>query len=276
MNVKRYTPKTFLLEVIMIAVCVVFVIPLYYLLSSTFKTQNAILNAPLALPLPPTLANYERAFKAISFFRTFANSLLITGVSTLLIVTFGAMGAYAIARRRNRLMGFLSIYFLIGFMIPVQTTLIPLFSIMKILGFINTYRGMIFLHSNGAVFAILLYRGFIRTLPIDLEESAVIDGAGVTRTFWQIVFPLLQPVTVTLIIFNVMWVWNDFLLTYLFLSSVRKTTLIMQVYIGVGQYMNDWSLMMPVLVLSLAPMVIFYLVMQKRIIAGLTSGAIKG
>jgi len=273
---QRYSAKTLTLELIMVAISILFVIPLYYLVVSTFKSQAAILQSPLAIPFPPTLENYVRAFKAITFFRSFANSLLITSVSIVLIVAFGSMGAYAIARRQNKLMGFLSIYFLIGFMIPVQTTLIPLFSVMKTLNFINTYRGMIFLHSNGCVFAILLYRGFIRTIPKDLEESAVIDGASVSRTFWQIVFPLLQPVTVTLIIFNVMWIWNDFLLTYLFLSSTAKTTLIMQVYIGIGLYMNDWSLMMPVLVISLAPMVVFYLFMQRKIIAGLTSGAIKG
>ena len=91
-----------------------------------------------------------------------------------------------------------------------------------------------------------------------------------------VVFPLLKPVTATLVIFNTMWIWNDFLLTYLFLSSTKKATLIMQVYNGVGQFSNDWSIMMPALVLALLPMVIFYLVMQKHIIGGLTSGAVKG
>jgi raffinose/stachyose/melibiose transport system permease protein len=260
----------------MLCVCAAFVIPLYYLVVSTFKTQSAIVALPLGLPLPPTLDNYRRAFEVMSFFRNFGNSTLITSVSVVLIVVFGSLAAYSIARRKTRLMAFLGIYFLIGFMVPVQTTLIPLFRIMKILNLINRYGGMIFLHSNGCVFAILLYRGFIKTVPLDLEESAFLDGASPFRTFWQIVFPLIQPITATLIIFNVMWIWNDFLLTYLFLSSTKKATLIMQVYNGIGLYMNDWSLMMPVLVLALAPMVVFYLLMQKRIIGGLTSGAIKG
>jgi len=275
-KLRRYTPRTFILELIMLCLCAVFVIPLYYLVVSTFKSQAAIIQSPLGLPLPPTLDNYRRALEVMSFFRNFGNSTLITSVSVVLIVVFGSLAAYSIARRKTPLMAFLGFYFLIGFMVPVQTTLIPLFRIMKTLDLINRYGGMIFLHSNGCVFAILLYRGFIRTVPMDLEESAFLDGAGPFRTFWRIVFPLIQPITATLIIFNVMWIWNDFLLTYLFLSSTKKATLIMQVYNGIGLYMNDWSLMMPVLVLALAPMVIFYLLMQKRIIGGLTSGAIKG
>jgi len=116
----------------------------------------------------------------------------------------------------------------------------------------------------------------MNTVPKELEEAAQIDGAGLLKTFWIVVFPLLKPVTATLVIFNTMWIWNDFLLTYLFLSSTKKATLIMQVYNGVGQFSNDWSIMMPALVLALLPMVIFYLVMQKHIIGGLTVGSVKG
>ena len=161
-------------------------------------------------------------------------------------------------------------------MVPLQTTMLPLFLIMKNLGLINTYQGLIFLHSNGAVFALFLYTGFIRAMPRDLEEAAFVDGAGVFRTFWQIVFPLLRPVTATLIIFNTIWIWNDFLLSYLFLSSNDKSTLIMQVYNGVGLYYTDWSIMMPVLVLAVSPMIIFYIFMQRHIVAGLSAGSLRG
>jgi raffinose/stachyose/melibiose transport system permease protein len=147
---------------------------------------------------------------------------------------------------------------------------------MKSFDLINTYQGLIFLHSNGAVFALFLYTGFIRAMPRDLEEAAFVDGAGVFRTFWQIIFPLLRPVTATLVIFNTIWIWNDFLLSYLFLSSTDKATLTMQVYNGVGQYFTDWSIMMPMLVLAMLPMVIFYLFMQRHIVSGLTAGSLKG
>lgn len=273
---KKYKFSTFIMEIFMILFCAFFFIPIYYLAVSTFKSEDQIIKNPLGFPTSLNLTNYTRALGTMHFFQNFMNSFIITSVSVVLIVVFGSMAAYAIARRKNKLMGFLTIYFLMGFLVPVQTTMLPLFLTMKNLHLINTLQGMIFLHSNGSVFALFLYLGFMRTLPPDLEEAAFMDGAGVFRTFWQIVFPLLMPVTATLVIFNTMWIWNDFLLTYLFLSSTKKATLIMQVYNGVGQYMNDWSIMMPVLVLALAPMVIFYLFMQKYIIGGLTAGAIRG
>ncbi len=263
-------------EAVMLLICAVFFIPIYYLIVSTFKTQNEIVKAPLALPAHFTLMNYAKAFQAISFFRSFGNSLFVTAISVTLIVVISAMAAYTLARKREaRVVKFLDWYLFLGFLIPLQTTMIPLFSIMKGLKLTNSLLGLIFLHCNGCVFGSFLYKGFIKALPEDLEEAARIDGAGTTRIFWKIVFPLLKPITTTLVIFNVMWTWNDFLYTYLFISSSDKSTLIMQVYNGVGQYYNDWSVMMPVLVIALLPMVIFYLILQNQIIGGLTMGSMK-
>jgi raffinose/stachyose/melibiose transport system permease protein len=273
---KKYKLSTLATEIVMLVICVIFMIPIYYLVVSTFKTQSEIVQDPLGLPSSLTLANYARALNGMNFFQHFFNSLLITSVSVVLIVIFGSMAAYTIARRINRFTRVLRIYFLIGFMVPLQTTLLPLFLIMKNLQLINTYQGLILLHTNGAVFAIFLYTGFIRAMPRDLEEAAFVDGASSFRTFWQIVFPLLRPVTATLVIFNTIWIWNDFLLSYLFLPSTDKATLTMQVYNGVGQYYTDWSIMMPVLVLAILPMVIFYLFMQRHIVGGLTTGSLKG
>ena len=273
---KKYKPATLVTEICMLALCAAFMIPIYYLFVSTFKTQAEIVASPLGLPSSFNLSNYVRALHGMNFFQHLFNSLLITSVAVVLIVVFGSMASYTIARWSNRFTRLLRIYFLIGFMVPLQTTLLPLFLIMKNLQLINTYQGLILLHSNGAVFAVFLYSGFIRAMPRDLEEAASVDGAGVFRTFWQIVFPLLRPVTATLVIFNTIWIWNDFLLSYLFLSSTDKSTLTMQVYNGVGQYYTDWSIMMPVLVLAMLPMVIFYLFMQRHIVAGLTTGSLKG
>ena len=265
----------FIGELFMLALCAIFVLPLYYLLVSTFKPQVDIVNTPLAPPIHFTLAHYQRAFANMSFFRNFGNSALITTTSVILIVIIGSMAAYSIARRRSKINKFLEMYFLLGFLTPIQTTMIPLFLIMKNLHLMNTYAGLIFLHCNGSIFAFFMFRGFVNSIPLELEESAIIDGCNVFQTFWRIVFPLLKPITVTVVIFNTMWIWNDFILTFLFISSSKKATLILQVYNGVGLYFNDWSLMMPVLVLALAPMVVFYLLLQKHIMSGLTSGAIK-
>lgn len=273
---KKYTLATLFTECIMLGLCIIFFIPIYYLFVSTFKTKKEIVEAPLALPTSLNLSNYIRALELMDFSRHFFNSLLITSVSVVLIVVLGSMAAYVIARRPNRFTRFLRWYFLVGFMVPLQTTMLPLFLIMKHLSLINTYQGLILLHSNGAVFALFLYTGFIRAMPRDLEEAAFVDGAGVLRTFWQIVFPLLRPVTATLIIFNAIWIWNDFILSFLFLYSNDKSTLIMQVYNGVGLWWTDWSIMMPVLVLAVSPVIVFYIFMQRHIVAGLTAGSLRG
>lgn len=260
----------------MILLAVVFVIPLYYLVVSTFKSSGEIISSPLALPSGLNLENYKRALDSMDFFRNFANSLIITSVSVVVIVIVGAMAAFSICRHHTKFAKFMNVFFLIGFMVPAQTTMLPLFSVMKGLHLINTLPGMILLHSNQCVFAFMMYRGFMQTVPTELEEAARIDGCNIWQVFWRVTFPLLKPITTTIVIFNVMWIWNDFMLTYLFLNSSSKATLVMQVYNGIGTYSTDWSLMMPALVIALLPMVIFYLVMQKNIVAGVAAGSVKG
>lgn len=272
----KYTKKTLILEVFMILLAVVFVIPLYYLVVSTFKENSEIISNPLGLPSSLNLSNYARALDSMDFFRNFGNSILITSVSVIIIVVVGAMAAFSICRHQTGFSKFMNVFFLIGFMVPTQTTMLPLFNVMKSLHLINTYQGMILLHSNQCVFAFMMYRGFIRTVPAELEEAARIDGCNLWQVFWRIVLPLLKPITTTIVIFNVMWIWNDFMLTYLFLNSSKKATLVMQVYNGIGTFSNDWSLMMPALVIALLPMFIFYLVMQKHIVAGVAAGSVKG
>lgn len=273
---KKYTKKTFATEMIMIGIAVVFMVPMYYLLVCTFKNQQQILEHPLGLPTSLSFENYEKALASMDYWRNFGNSLLITSVSVIIVIVFGSMAAYSISRHKTKLSKVIGALFLLGFMIPAQTTMLPLFTVMKNLHLINTYRGMILLHCNQCVFAFMMYKGFIPTIPMELEEAARIDGCNMWQLFWRITFPLLKPITVTIAIFNVMWIWNDFMLTYLFLNSSDKATLIMQVFNGMGAFSNDWSMMMPALVLALLPMVIFYLFMQRQIVEGVVSGAVKG
>lgn len=273
---KKYTKKTFVGEAAIVILAVVFIIPIYYLVVSTFKSQDQIMRNPLGFPTHFNLDNYGRALESMDFWRNFGNSLFITVTAVVIIVVFGAMAAYSISRHQTKFSKFAGLFFLIGFMVPVQTTMIPLFNLMKGMHLINTFPGIILLHTNQCVFAFLMYRGFVNTVPLELEEAAKIDGCNMWQIFWSIVFPLMKPITITIVIFNVMWIWNDFMLTYLFLNSSAKATLVMQVYNGIGMFSNDWSLMMPALVIALLPMVIFYLIMQKQIIAGVAAGAVKG
>lgn len=273
---KKYTKKTLAAEIVMIGIAAFFMIPMYYLVICTFKNQQQILEHPLALPSSLSFGNYTKALATMDYWKNFGNSFFITAVSVAIVIIFGSMAAYSISRHQTKLSKVIGVLFLVGFMVPAQTTMLPLFTVMKKLSLINTYRGMILLHCNQCVFAFMMYRGFIQTIPCELEDAARIDGCNMWQLFWRVTFPLLKPITVTVAIFNVMWIWNDFMLTYLFLNSSNKATLIMQVFNGMGAFSNDWSMMMPALVLALLPMVIFYLFMQKQIVEGVASGAVKG
>lgn len=277
MHGKKRSWQGYLGEAAMLGVCVVFFIPFYYLLVNTFKPAKDATLSPLSIPIKNfTLDLYRQALDTINFWGSFRNSLVITGVSVVIIVVIGSMAAYAIVRRKNKLTKVLFIYFLLGFMVPAQTTLIPLFNLMSFFHLQNSVIGMIVLYSSWCNFALFMYQGFLGGVPIDLEEAALIDGANLWKLYWKIVFPLLKPVTTTIIIFDVMWIWNDFMMPYLFISSSDNFTLIMEVYKGVGQFANNWTVMLCTMVIVLIPIVIFYLLMQKHIIGGITSGAVKG
>lgn len=277
MKTKKKGIGSYIGEVLMLGVCAVFFIPFYYLLVNTFKDARAATLSPLSLPIKDlTLDLYKEALNTINFWSSFRNSIVITVVSVAIIIVIGSMASYAINRHQNKLTKFLFFYFLIGFMVPVQTTLIPLFNLISSLKLQNSVIGMIILYSSWCNFAMFMYQGFLGGVPKDLEEAALIDGAGLWKMYWHIVFPLLKPVTTTIIIFDVMWIWNDFMMPYLFISSSSKFTLIMEVYKGVGQFSNNWTVMLCTMVIVLIPITVFYLFMQKNIIAGITSGAVKG
>ncbi len=275
MKKKRLAPR--LGEALMLCLCAVYFIPFYYLLVNTFKPPQEAAFHPMSLPIGTfTLALYRRALESINFLSSLKNSFVITLTSVAVIIVFGSMAAYAITRRKNRLTKALFFYFLVGFMVPVQTTLIPLFRLISAMNLHNSVFGMIVLYSSWCNFALFMYQGFISGVPLELEQAAMIDGCNLWQMFWRIVFPLLKPITTTIIIFDVMWIWNDFMLPYLFISSSKNFTLIMEVYKGVGQFANNWTVMLCTMVLVLLPIVIFYILMQKHIIAGITSGAVKG
>ncbi|MEE1481817.1 MAG: carbohydrate ABC transporter permease [Agathobacter rectalis] len=263
-------------EIIMLTFCVLMLVPFYYLVVNTFKSPQEMSSSPLALPTHFTLDNYKKAFASMDFARSFTNSLIITVISVTLIVLLGAMAAYPIARRKHKMYKGILLYFLLGYMVPAQTIMIPLYLLLQKIHLLNNIVGLILVYASWCNFALFLYQGFFKNLPEDVEEAAMIDGCTPWQSFWKIVFPMLKPITTTIVIFEVMWVWNDFLYPYLFLSSNKAFTLVMQVYKGVGQFSNDWAMMLSTMVLVLVPVVIFYLIMQKNIVAGITSGAVKG
>ena len=266
----------FVFQALLLLFTLLFLSPLLYMVLNSFKPYSQMLKEPWSFPKELFLDNYVKAFRQMEFFQSFWNSCLITAVSVALIVFLGALAAYPITRFRNRITDFLSVYFLIGYMVPTQVLIVQIFSVMKKVDLINTKSGLILVYASGVSFAVFMYQGFVRSIPIDMEESALIDGARPMQVFWKIVFPLLRPATATLVIFRAMWVWNDFTLSSLFLSSRRNLTLLLELHQCIGEFSLDWSVMLAIMCIVMLPMVIFYLAMQKQIIAGMTSGAVKG
>ncbi|MDO4324153.1 MAG: carbohydrate ABC transporter permease [Lachnospiraceae bacterium] len=265
-------------EIIMILLAVIWFIPIYYLIVTTLKTpQEATLN-PLGLPKSLQIQNYIEAWKTMQFPRAFGNTLFITVSAVLLIVVFGSMAAYALARTKSRLGNSLFLLFLAGLIVPFQMNIVSLYKIVKNLHLMNTLFAVILVDAAiNTPQAIFLFKEFIEsTVPKELEEAAAIDGCSVIKKFFTIVLPLLKPVISTVVIVVTLNVWNEFMTPLLFLQSRENDVILQEVTRNIGQFSTDWTALFPMLMLGVAPLMIFYIFMQKYIIAGVAAGAVKG
>lgn len=262
----------------LIIVTVVMTLPIYYLLVTTFKTPAQAVASPLGLPINFTFDNYIKAIKAMNYGQAFTNNLIITVFSVIFLVIFASMASYVIARSKKRTFKFMYSIFLIGLIIPFQISIIPLYRIISGLNLMNNHFGVILIDvfCINLPLSIFLMRGFINTVPMELEEAALIDGCGTFECFWRIIFPLLKPIVSTVAILNTLAIWNDFMTPLLFLQSPSKQVLLQQVYRNVGPFSTDWTSFFPMLVMATLPLVIFYIIMQKQVIDGVVAGAVKG
>ncbi|OPH49345.1 sugar ABC transporter permease [Paenibacillus ferrarius] len=274
----RYTKETAVTEILMLVLAAIFMIPIYYLIITTFKTPADAVSHPLGLPVNITFVNYIRAFKAMNYIHVLGNNLIITISSVAGIVMFSAMAAYSLVRRTNHFNRIVFLLFMVGMMVPYQMGILALYKQVAQLGLMNTFTGIVLIEICYSLpFSIFLIKSFISsTVPFELEEAAKVDGCGIWRTFWQIVFPLLTPVIATVAILNTLGVWNDFMTPLLFLQSRSKGVLLLEVFRNIGQFSTDWTNFFPMMLMAVAPLILFYIFMQKYIINGITSGSLKG
>jgi raffinose/stachyose/melibiose transport system permease protein len=271
--VNRYRPRTFLLELLMVAVGVAFLFPVYALITLSFKDAGQITNSPLSLPKPPTLANYSAAWSAASLGPALLSSTLITVVSVSLLIAIGSCGAYFLARAGTRLGYGLYIVFLLGIVLPFQLGMIPLYSMFSRLGLIGSYQAIIMFYTGIQLpFTIFLYTGFIRALPADYATAALVDGATHFQAYTRIVFPLLRPITGTVLILNAVFIWNDFFTPLLYLGGSDHETIPVRIFAFVGQYVSDYGLVFAGLVLGAVPILLVFLLLQRYVIKGFASG----
>lgn len=276
-KILKYTLQP--LKYIVISVLLLlFMSPFFMVLLNAFKTDGEFIISPLSLPAHFSLDNFVKAFKAMNFLNAFMNSLIVTLLGTALIIILAAMTAHRFTRHKSKFNKFFFYVMVATMIIPFQAIMIPL---------VGIYGGKLHLLGNkwiliymcigfGISQAVFMYSGFIKGIPLELEEAALIDGCNKFQMFFMIVLPLLKTITVTLIIMNVLWLWNDYLLPTLVLGSkLKQMTLPLSTFSFYGSYSADYTLIMASLIMTMIPVVVMYLFLQRYIISGIVNGAIK-
>ncbi|MEK6265667.1 MAG: carbohydrate ABC transporter permease [Clostridium sp.] len=257
--------------------------PMYIMVVNSFKNRAQIFTDTMGLPESLDFSFYLTAIDKMKFLSAMSNSLFVTVTSIGLIIIFSSMASWALVRSNSKLADFVLYTFVVTMLVPFQSVMIPLMQYMsgweiKAINFtmIDSFYGLIFMYIGfGSSLSIFLYDGFIKSFPRSLEEAAMIDGCNKFQVFWGIVFPNLKPITVTVAILNVIWIWNDYLLPSLVLRSPGLRTIPLSTFYFFGEFTIQWNLAMAGLVLTIIPIIIFYLFSQKYIIKGVMAGAVK-
>ena len=267
----------FLFEILMLAITAVFLLPLYFLVITAFKTSKELIFTPLAWPNSFHTENFVNAWYNVNMGRAFANTVFVALVAVLGRMLVSAMAAFTIAKKPSKFHEFLYVFFLVGIMIPIYTMLVPMIKQVSDLGLMNSLPGLILVYmGTGIPFSVFLLTGFTRSLPNELVEASVIDGCGAYRIFASVIFPLLKPVLSTLFLLDFLGIWNDFLLPMLLLSGNNLQTITLAMYRFYSEYGSRWEQTFAGYTLAILPLVLLFLLLQKNIVAGILVGAIKG
>jgi multiple sugar transport system permease protein len=268
--------KAIVINVLLAVTAFITIVPLLWMFSASFMpTGEATIYPPRLLPSHPTLHNYHELFTRMDFGRSFVNSMIIAIGTTIFSLFLNSMAGYAFAKlrfdSRDRIFNGL----VAALVIPTQVGMLPLFLMLKSVGLVNSYWGVI-LPSMATIFGIFLIRQFMLSIPDDLIDAARIDGASEWRIYWSIILPLARPVLVTLAIFAFMSAWNDFMWPLIVLTDSSRYTLPVAVANLVGEHVQDTELMMASSVLTVLPVLLLFLALQKHYIAGIMVGSVKG
>ena len=251
--------------------------PLWTMVINSFKFKFDIYTDPFGLPKKWNFESYVSVITDGDFFLYFRNSLFVTLGSIFLVLLFGAMASYALVNWKHKASRFLYLFFIAGMMLPIKIGSIRLLQLIKGLGLLNTLWGLFPVYTAmGLPIAVFVLTEFIRQIPTELTEAAVIDGAKRSKVFTIIILPLLRPALATVAIYNLIPFWNDLWFPLIFINNDAHKTLLLGVTRLFGQYMTDWSRILAVLTLSAVPVLVLYLTMSKNFIRGLTAGAVKG
>lgn len=276
---KRNIVFNILSYILLTAAALIFVAPIAIVLMNSFKSKFYISGEPFKLPDGETfegILNYTEGVAKTGFFKAFGWSVFITVFSVAAIVLFTSMTAWYITRQKSKFTSALYYAFVFSMIVPFQMVMFTLTKTANTLHLDNPV-GIVFIYLGfGAGLSVFMFSGFVKSIPLEIEEAAMIDGCGPLQTYFRVVFPILKPTAITVAILNAMWVWNDYLLPYLVIGSEYKTVPIAIQYLKGGYGSVDMGAMMAMLVLAIVPIVMFYLFSQKYIIKGVVAGAVKG
>jgi len=267
------------LFVVLVLLALVFLAPILIVLMNSFKSKLFISNQPFTFPSGETFTgteNYSTGIMKIKFFQAFGYSLFITVFSVLGITLVTSMLAWYITRVKGKFTSMVYYLLVFSMIVPFQMVMFTMSKLANMLHMDNPVGIIVMYIGFGCGMSSFMFCGFIKSIPIALEEAAMIDGAGPVRTFFQVVFPMLKPTAVTVSILNTMWVWNDYLLPYLTIGNDYKTIPVAIQYLRGGYGSVDMGAMMAMLVLAMVPIIIFYFSAQRFIIKGVVTGAVKG
>ena len=266
---------------VMFALMILFLYPIFFIVMNSFKGKFFISDSPFSIPVGDSfvgLENYVEGLIRTGFFQAIGWSFFITIISVLVIVLFSSMTAYYLTRVKNKWTKAIYYMFAFSMIVPFQMVMFPTIKIADVLH-LNNPLGMIVLYLGfGSGLSVFMFSGFIKSIPVEIEEAAVIDGCTPLKQFFYVVFPILKPTAITVAILNAMWIWNDYLLPYLVIGvSTKYKTVPVVIQMLVGSNGNkDLGAMMAMLVLDIIPIIVFYLSAQKYIIKGVSAGAVKG
>ncbi len=277
MGKKIKSPDVVTITITLVAV-VIFIIPIYLAVLTAFKTKQELSLSVLALPKELNLQNFIDGMQRSDFFHSLMNSILVTFPSVILIVLCASMSGYSIARygKETRALRGLDKLYLASLMIPFQILMIPVYRIFKSLGMLNSLFGMVIMLTGTSIaYSSFLYVGFVKSIPKEIEESAYIDGCNQMQAFWQIVFPLLKPISATVAALHVMWLWNDFNISIILLQKEKVRTITVKQFYFFGQYTAEYGMAFAAAILSMIPVILCFAFMQKYVVSGISAGAVK-
>ncbi|MFV0399346.1 MAG: carbohydrate ABC transporter permease [Oscillospiraceae bacterium] len=267
-----------LLYIVLIIIALYTLMPIAFLVLNSFKGQAEIIRNPLALPASFTLDYIKNAYEKINFGQAFGYTSMLLICSLFFIVLFSALCAWMITRHKSKASSGIYLMFTAAMLIPFQAVMYPLMDIMDKLKLKNLGGLVVMYIGFGLSMSIFLFSSAFKSVPKSIEEAALIDGANIFQVFFRVVFPLVSSTTVTVLILNGMWIWNDYLLPFITLGTSKSKTLVLELYYArmlSGQYGNPWELIFPAVLISVLPMVIVFLLLQKYFVKGVSEGAVK-